>query len=316
MAAPLLPATNSVMVIGVRADTPSGLAATDGDQETFHFDGNGRLHVTGGTSATDIGKAEDAAHTSGDTGMAVLGVRRDTPAVGSTTDGDYSTINVDASGRVWVNVNAISAIAFGAGGVGATVPRVTLASDDPAVVALQIMDDWDSSDAAKTVGIATFVQGTCDGANALAAAGDYAANDVLSNDAGAGAGDPWLFTGLARVSGGSGIISRAVITTNVEAFAARLRLWLFNAAPSAATEQDDNAAFLLDADDKTKLIGYIDFDASADAGEVSVTQNLDVRMAFKAVGSANIYGILQTLDAITNETAGMLVTIELHALQD
>lgn len=37
----------------------------------------------------------------------------------------------------------------GAGAVAAGVQRVTLASDDPAVVALQIMDDWDESDRVK-----------------------------------------------------------------------------------------------------------------------------------------------------------------------
>lgn len=37
----------------------------------------------------------------------------------------------------------------GAGAVSTGVQRMTLASDDPAVVALQIMDDWDESDRAK-----------------------------------------------------------------------------------------------------------------------------------------------------------------------
>lgn len=57
--------------------------------------------VTPGVGATNLGKAEDAAHTSGQTGVAILGVRRDTPIVGSDTDGDYSTINLDSSGRVY-----------------------------------------------------------------------------------------------------------------------------------------------------------------------------------------------------------------------
>lgn len=43
---------------------------------------------------------EDDAHTTGDTGVPILAVRRDTAAVGSDTDGDYSTVNVDGSGRV------------------------------------------------------------------------------------------------------------------------------------------------------------------------------------------------------------------------
>jgi len=40
----------------------------------------------------------------------------------------------------------------GAGTVGTGVQRMTLGSDDPAVTSLAILDDWDESDAAKTVG--------------------------------------------------------------------------------------------------------------------------------------------------------------------
>lgn len=52
-----------------------------------------------GTFSTNLGKAEDAVHASGDTGVAVWAVRNDTgvtsPASG---DGDYSYIAVDAMG--------------------------------------------------------------------------------------------------------------------------------------------------------------------------------------------------------------------------
>jgi len=44
--------------------------------------------------------AEDVAHASGDPGVLMLAVRRDAAAVGSGTDGDNSTLNVDASGRL------------------------------------------------------------------------------------------------------------------------------------------------------------------------------------------------------------------------
>lgn len=54
-----------------------------------------------GTGASALGKAEDAAHTTADVGVAILAVRRDTAAVGSDTDGDYSTLNVNASGRLY-----------------------------------------------------------------------------------------------------------------------------------------------------------------------------------------------------------------------
>lgn len=56
----------------------------------------------------------------------------------------------DESDRAKVNpIVGQAGVAAGAGAVGATVQRTTLASDDPAVVALQIMDDWDESDRAK-----------------------------------------------------------------------------------------------------------------------------------------------------------------------
>lgn len=48
-----------------------------------------------------IAKDEDAAHSSGDTGVAVLARRKDSPAVSSGTDGDYSTVDVSAEGGLW-----------------------------------------------------------------------------------------------------------------------------------------------------------------------------------------------------------------------
>ena len=59
--------------------------------------------VIPGTAATNLGKAEDAAHNSGDTGVAILVRRCDTASVGSDTDGDYSVPCVDSSGRLWVS---------------------------------------------------------------------------------------------------------------------------------------------------------------------------------------------------------------------
>jgi hypothetical protein len=64
--------------------------------------------VIPGTGATNLGKAEDAAHTTADVGVMALAVRRDTAAA-SGADGDYVTINSDASGALWVRgLTAIS----------------------------------------------------------------------------------------------------------------------------------------------------------------------------------------------------------------
>lgn len=62
--------------------------------------------VTGvipGTGATNLGKAEDAAHTSGDVGVMALGVRKDAASALSSTDGDYSPLQVDANGALRVS---------------------------------------------------------------------------------------------------------------------------------------------------------------------------------------------------------------------
>jgi hypothetical protein len=58
-------------------------------------------------------KAEDAAAVSGDVGIPILVVRRDSAASSSGTDGDYSTLNVDANGKLWVNATVSSASTAG-----------------------------------------------------------------------------------------------------------------------------------------------------------------------------------------------------------
>lgn len=58
--------------------------------------------VIPGTSATHLGKAEDAAHASGDTGVMVLAVRRDSAASGTSADGDYAALSVDVNGALRV----------------------------------------------------------------------------------------------------------------------------------------------------------------------------------------------------------------------
>lgn len=58
--------------------------------------------VAPGTGATDLGKAEDAPHTTGDTGVMVLGVRNDNHVGRAGTDGDYVPIALDGHGCVYV----------------------------------------------------------------------------------------------------------------------------------------------------------------------------------------------------------------------
>jgi hypothetical protein len=96
-------AHTGIQILTVRQDVAAALSGTDADYQPPISNSTGQLWVTVGAHATGIGKAEDAAHTTADVGACVLAVRRDAKAVGSGTDGDYSTLNVNASGDLRVD---------------------------------------------------------------------------------------------------------------------------------------------------------------------------------------------------------------------
>jgi hypothetical protein len=58
--------------------------------------------IVPGTGSTNLGKAEDAVHTTGDTGVAILAVRDDTLNSTSGTEGDYEMFHTTAEGALWV----------------------------------------------------------------------------------------------------------------------------------------------------------------------------------------------------------------------
>lgn len=74
------------------------------------------LSVVPGTGATSLGKAEDAGHASGDTGVMSLAVRSDSDASLCGTDLDYTPLQVDANGYLKVNIKA----GAGSGGTAST----------------------------------------------------------------------------------------------------------------------------------------------------------------------------------------------------
>lgn len=73
------------------------------------------LSIVPGTGASNLGKAEDAAHTSADVGVMALAVRRDADTTLVDTTGDYAPLQVNASGSLKV------AITSGAGSGGTSI---------------------------------------------------------------------------------------------------------------------------------------------------------------------------------------------------
>lgn len=139
--------TLGTIVQGVYESTPSSV--TDGDVGAIGITQTRAVKVaidSGGIA----GRAEDSAHSTGQEGVVCLAVRRDTAAVGSDTDGDYSTFNVDANGRLHVNVgNTVTVGSHAVTNAGTFAVQV----DGAALTALQLIDNpIVADDAAFTVG--------------------------------------------------------------------------------------------------------------------------------------------------------------------
>lgn len=100
---------NVSQVGGNSISAGNGVSGTGVQRVTIASDSTGNIatigtSVTPGTSAAHLGKAEDAAHASGDTGVMSLGVRKATLAdlSAGATDGDYEPYQVNRDGAMWV----------------------------------------------------------------------------------------------------------------------------------------------------------------------------------------------------------------------
>lgn len=91
--------------------------------------------VTPGTGASSLGKAEDAAHSSGDVGVMVLAVRKDSAAALAGTDGDYIPLTTDENGLLRVT----TAAGGPASSVGGDVAHDSADSGNPVKVGFKAM---------------------------------------------------------------------------------------------------------------------------------------------------------------------------------
>lgn len=82
-------------------------------------------HVLVDAAGVEVAKAEDAAHSSGDSGIMALAVRKDTAAALADSDGDYTPLVTDASGRLHVTDSGASPLL---GSVTETAPASDTAS--------------------------------------------------------------------------------------------------------------------------------------------------------------------------------------------
>ena len=145
-----------------------------------------------------------------------------------------------------------------------------------------------------------------------AAAGDYADNDVIGNDADDTEGDPLTLSGFCldrRVV----TVRRILAICSEDSIVATLRLHFFDTVPTAAeVEMDDNAAFAINtAGGAGKYLGFIDLAAFEDVGGVSMSQNNDLYVPMRASAS-DAYLVVQATAAEANETAGMTIRFDIY----
>lgn len=126
-----------VALLAVRDDALTTLTPVDGDYVPLRTDSTGALHVR--VSAGGVaGVVEDAASAGGEEGILMLAVRRDTAASSSGTDGDFSTLNTDSTGKLHVNVgNTVTVASHAVTNAGTFAVQV----DGAALTALQLIDN-------------------------------------------------------------------------------------------------------------------------------------------------------------------------------
>jgi hypothetical protein len=139
----------------------------------------------------------------------------------------------------------------------------------------------------------------------------YGANDAMSNSTSAPTSGGFTFTGAARVSGGSGIITDATFSTDADvATKLSAELWLFN---QAVTNINDNAAFAVsDAEIKT-CVGVIPF-TMYDAGNNGFAHASGLSIMFTCVGTANLRFLYRVRNAYT-PVGSEVITATLKILQ-
>ena len=185
---------------------------------------------------------------------------------------------------------AVDAVA-GAGAVGTGVIRATLASDDPAVTSLQLLDNAISGSEMQ-VDVVTITAGethvgevstpfdTVSVTPTISATPAYTSGDAV--------GGKQTIAAACRVSGGDALLQSLTIIDKANQ-KQPLTLLFFDSDPSAATITD-NAAFVFSTD-ISKLIGKVNVLAAdyetVDSIGIAVLANLGLQL--KASGSSSLY---------------------------
>jgi hypothetical protein len=139
----------------------------------------------------------------------------------------------------------------------------------------------------------------------------YAVNDAISDSTSAPTSGGFTFTSAARASGGSGIVTDAIIATSNDAGTLlQGEIWLFD---QAVTNINDNAAFAVSDTEIKTCVGVIPF-TLIDAGNNGFQHVQNLNIGFTCSGSANLRFLLRAKNAYTPASAEVF-TLKLKILQ-
>lgn len=172
------PATDKVLMVGAEFDDTAPDSVNEGDAGAIRMSARRELYVqlrdaAGNERGVNVNGSNEVLTAASQTGSwtvtANAGTNLNTSTLalesGGNLAGAATSLAIlddwDESDRCKVNVIAGQAgITAGAGAVAASTPRVTLASNDPAVAALQILDDCISGSEAQVDIVASLPSGT------------------------------------------------------------------------------------------------------------------------------------------------------------
>jgi hypothetical protein len=279
-----------------------------------------RTWVTAGTGATDLGKAEDAAHTSGDTGVLALGIRRDAGGTECGADDDYCGLSVNSKGATLVNIDSgrqdqhstgILKLEDGAAANGDALVGIAAVHQTAPNSAVNVGTTGDygalSADLATGGLFTTPITGTVKVCNTIVPDPDvYAANDIISGDSTTA---PLSFPAVFKTNVNSGTLTDITIT-NSEIDGIAFDLCLFNATTTTSTVADQGPMTLTVADFQ-KLAGCW---SVADGRAFADTEMYQARGVNSPIDAAavNLFGVLRTTaapDWAAAQTLNVCITV-------
>lgn len=279
---------NTAQISGVAVTMGAGASGTGVQRVAIATDGQGQI-------------VDNVAFTDGTTRLDMAGYIFDETAGTALTENDAAAARVNANRAV---VATLEDYATRARGITVKAASTAAASTDTALVVA--INPLDPVSAVLAAGIVTCTTDITRPADTTA----YAAADCLSDSTTVPTSGGFTFTGAARATGKSGIITDLMVTSSNPAGNLAGEVWVFD---SSVTNVNDNAAFAIsDAEVKT-LIAKIPFYLVAGTNNATGhTRNLNI--GFTTVGSANLRYLIRVGAAYTPISAEV-ITCRLKIMQ-